>query len=159
MTIDSSSGLLEWTPNQIGDQSITVQVINLAGSDQQTYSISVNARPQAVSDTYEDIQEGTRYSVPSARGVLNNDSDEDDASLTAILESNATHGTINLNEDGSFTYIHDGSSNLTDSFTYLATDGKAESAPTAVSLTILHETPPASNGGGSGGGCFIGSLF
>ena len=44
MSIDSSSGLIEWTPTngQIGNQSVTVQVVDAIGSsDTQSFSITV----------------------------------------------------------------------------------------------------------------------
>src|SRR3989441_5250712 len=40
-----------------------------------------------------------------APGVLANDGDVDGDPLTAIVVSNPTHGSLTLNNDGSFTYI------------------------------------------------------
>jgi hypothetical protein len=43
MDINSVSGLIQWTPdiNQIGDVNVTVQALNTAGSDTQSFTITV----------------------------------------------------------------------------------------------------------------------
>ncbi len=43
MDINSVSGLIQWTPdiNQIGDVNVTVQALNAAGSDTQSFTITV----------------------------------------------------------------------------------------------------------------------
>jgi VCBS repeat-containing protein len=156
MTIDAVSGLIEWTPEAVGDYQVTVRAYNWTGEDTQSFTISVNVLPQAAGDAYNGILEGETLTVSAAQGVLSNDTDENDP-LSAILFSDVTYGTLNLNSDGSFTYTHDGSENFSDSFTYMASDGKAESAPTTVTLTITPVNDPGSGGGGSG--CFITALF
>lgn len=45
MTIDSSNGLIEWTPPLAGDFDVTVEARNSAGADQQSFSVSVNQIP------------------------------------------------------------------------------------------------------------------
>ena len=59
-----------------------------------------------------------------ATSVLNNDTDADGDSLSTVLVSNVTNGTLTLapSGTGSFTYVHDGSETTTDSFTYRAND-------------------------------------
>ena len=44
MDINSVSGLIQWTPdiNQIGDINVTVQALNAAGSDTQSFTITVS---------------------------------------------------------------------------------------------------------------------
>jgi VCBS repeat-containing protein len=46
------------------------------------------------------------------------------------------HGTLTLNADGSFTYVHNGSETTTDAFTYQVSDGINLSNLATVSLTI-----------------------
>jgi VCBS repeat-containing protein len=53
----------------------------------------------------------------------------------ASVESNPTHGTLNLNADGSFTYVPDANYNGTDSFTYRASDGNGGSDVATVNIT------------------------
>jgi len=68
--------------------------------------------------------------------VLDNDYDADNDILTVIKKSDPSHGTVVLNGDGTFTYTHDGSSNLVDSFTYCVNDGKDDSNIATVSIGI-----------------------
>jgi VCBS repeat-containing protein len=174
MTINEVSGLIEWTPDAVDDVEVTVKAENWTGSDTQTFTISVNARPRAVGDAYTGILEGDTLTVSASQGVLNNDTDEND-SLSAVLVSDVSYGTLNLSADGSLTYTHDDSENFNDSFTYVATDGKAQSEAATVTLTITPVDDPvdddpvdddpvtdpasSSSGGGGGGGCFITTLF
>jgi hypothetical protein len=50
--------------------------------------------------------------------------------------SGPAHGTLTLNADGSFTYTPAAGYSGTDSFTYVANDGFADSAPGTVTITI-----------------------
>jgi len=63
---------------------------------------SVNDRPVAQPDIYPGA-EGESLTEP-APGVLTNDSDLETSALTAILVSNVSNGTLQLNSDGSFSY-------------------------------------------------------
>lgn len=141
MTIDSVSGLIQWTPTAAGSQAITVLAQNWAGQDTQPFTILINALPEAVGDAYGGILEGGTLTIPAAQGVLDNDTDENDP-LSAILVNDVTFGSLTLNADGSFDYTHDGSENFSDSFTYKASDGKAESATVQVALTITPVNDP-----------------
>ena len=71
-----------------------------------------------------------------AAGVLTNDTDAENDPLTAVLVSDASHGTVSLLPNGSFTYTPDTDYFGTDSFTYRANDGTLDGDPTTVSLTI-----------------------
>src|SRR5206468_3052648 len=83
-----------------------------------------------------------------APGVLANDGDVDGDPLTAIAVSNPTHGSLTLNNDGSFTYIPALNYNGPDSFTYKANDGQADSPTNAtVSITVTPvNDPPGTSG-------------
>lgn len=67
-------------------------------------------------------------------GVLGNDSDPDpkDSILSAILIENVSHGVLSFNDDGTFTYTHDGGEDETDFFSYVAYDGDFYSVDTAL---------------------------
>lgn len=47
MTIDAASGLIVWTPTYAGVFDVTVEAINSAGVDTQSFSITVSEPPQA----------------------------------------------------------------------------------------------------------------
>ena len=52
--------------------------------------------------------------------------------LTAELIQGVSHGTLLFNDDGTFTYTHDGGEDESDFFTYVAFDGDFYSLDTAV---------------------------
>ena len=96
-----------------------------------------NAAPVASADSY-DVDLGQTVTV-SPRGVLRNDTDADDVSLSAVLVSGPAHGVgiFTLNADGGFIYHHDGTSTGNDSFAYKARDPwGGESAATTVTLAL-----------------------
>ena len=78
--------------------------------------------------------------VKIADGVLNNDSDPDNANLEAALVSTTSSGTLNLTQDGSFTYSPALGFSGTDTFTYRVSDGLLESDTVTVSIVV--NAPP-----------------
>lgn len=88
----------------------------------------------AQNDIYK-MNEGGTLGV-SAPGVLVNDSDPSSDPLTTTLVSTATHGTLILHADGSFTYTPTACCACADSFTYRATDGAAESNIATTTIQI-----------------------
>ena len=93
-----------------------------------------NVLPIAQDDSYT-LDEDMPLNV-AASGILENDSDLEGSSLTALLASSPAYGTLTLNPDGSFTYIPSQDYNGTDSFSYTVNDGSQNSAEAVVSLTI-----------------------
>src|SRR5205085_1355128 len=67
-----------------------------------------------------DLRFRTRLEAPG--GVLANDTDADGNTLSAVLVSGPSHGTVSLAADGGFTYTPAADYNGPDSFTYKATD-------------------------------------
>src|SRR5439155_1440507 len=94
----------------------------------------VNDAPVAVNDSYT-TPEDTTLNV-AAPGVLANDSDVDGDTLSAVLVSQPTHGSVSLDSNGSFSYVPAANYNGPDSFTYKANDGQADSGIATVSITI-----------------------
>src|SRR5207247_6618270 len=72
----------------------------------------------------------------AAPGVLGNDADIDSATITANLVAGPAHGTLTLNANGSFTYTPATSFSGTDSFTYTASDGTAQSGLATVTIVV-----------------------
>lgn len=98
---------------------------------------SVNDAPVAVGDAY-DVLAGETLTV-ALPGVLGNDSDVDGDTLTAVVNANASGGSLTLNSDGSFSYTPD-QGTTSDSFTYYANDGMVDSNTVTVNITV---TAPA----------------
>src|SRR5437867_1473431 len=146
------SGSLFYTPalNFNGIDSFTYKASDVqAQSGVATVTITVtpvNDAPVAADDDSYTTAEDTQLTV-SAPGVLANDSDVDGDALSAVLVSNPTHGTLTLNSDGSFTYMPALNFNGTDSFTYKASDGQAQSgvATVTIMVTPVNDAPVAAN--------------
>jgi VCBS repeat-containing protein len=101
-----------------------------------------NRAPAAAADAYS-TAEDTPLTV-AAPAVLGNDTDPDGDSLSAVVVSGPAHGSLNLNADGGFTYTPAANFDGTDSFTYQASDGTAQSNPATVTITVTPvNDPPA----------------
>src|SRR5262249_60724928 len=96
----------------------------------RTTDLPVNDAPVAQNDTA-----ATNEDTPASGNVLTNDSDVDGNSLSAVLVSGPTHGSLMLNADGSFTYTPSADYNGADSFTYKANDGTANSNVATVKIS------------------------
>jgi hypothetical protein len=73
--------------------------------------------PEANDDAYS-ICINCTLNVPYEEGILQNDYDDDNLSIIAILDSNVSNGNLTLNDDGSFLYIPDLDFIGIDFFTY-----------------------------------------
>ncbi|MGC9424195.1 Ig-like domain-containing protein, partial [Vibrio sp.] len=131
------NGSFTFTPISgfVGDVTFTYQAFDgVNTSNIATVTISVTHAPVANPDSYS-TDEDIILSV-SAPGVLENDTDVDMDSLTAILVSDVSNGTLVLNENGSFTYTPNKDYFGSDSFTYKAFDGALYSNIVEVTITI-----------------------
>ena len=80
--------------------------------------------------------------------MLANDTDVDGSTADrGTWSTGPAHGTLTLNADGSFTYTPDANFNGTDSFTYKANDGTADSNTATVTITVtaVNDAPVAAN--------------
>ncbi len=107
------------------------------GTDTETVSITVtpvNDSPIANDDSFG-LNEGSVY-IGNSLDLLGNDSDAEGSPLTVSLVNGPINGSLVLNPDGSFTYSHDGSETVTDSFQYRINDGSLDSNIASVTITI-----------------------
>ncbi|MDP8209350.1 MAG: tandem-95 repeat protein [Candidatus Stygibacter australis] len=65
------------------------------------------------------------------------DPDEYPEALTAELVTNVTHGILEFNDDGTFSYVPEENWNGDDMFTYRAYDGMSFSEETGIFLTVI----------------------
>jgi VCBS repeat-containing protein len=102
-----------------------------------------NSAPVANADSYS-VAEDAVLTVP-APGVLANDTDANNDTLTATLVNGPSHGMLTLNPDGSFSYTPAANHNGSDSFTYKANDGTADSgvASVSINITLVNDAPVA----------------
>jgi VCBS repeat-containing protein len=116
-----------------GVVAVTITVTPVAPPDQP---------PAGAPDAYATAA-GAALVVPGP-GVLQNDTDPDGDPLTAVLATGASHGTVTMSGDGSFTYTPDPGFAGTDSFTYRVSDGRLTSAEVTVTITVNPQLPPLS---------------
>ena len=95
----------------------------------------VNGVPTAIADAYN-VDEDQTLTVLLPGGVLGNDTDDDGDTLTAVLVTDVSHGTLVLNQNGSFEYTPAANYHGPDSFTYRADDGMAQSAVVTVTIDV-----------------------
>ncbi len=128
--------------------------------DAQLEGITINTPPLAVSDTITVGLGGTTTLPPSVTNVLDNDVDLENDSLTAILVDQPEYGTVTLSADGAASYLynegqfgqvwastvdhlHGVERVVSDSFSYKASDGQAESAVTTVLIRFIDASAEA----------------
>ncbi|MBQ4849942.1 tandem-95 repeat protein, partial [Pseudoalteromonas sp. MMG012] len=157
---DTSNGALTGTPL---DQHVGLTeniIINV--KDNVADSLSVSLAPFSITvinspdiPSAEPFQftlnEGEALSIGKVNGLLSTATDVDLDSgdtLIAILRDTVKYGTLTLNESGAFTYEHDGSETLEDTFTYFVKDSTyLPSTVETVTLTInpVDDAPIAKN--------------
>ena len=137
---DSSALDFETTPTfdldvivSNGSVSSLSATINLTNVNEVT--------PVASADNYV-VDEGDVLTVTSVQGVLSNDIDAEGDSLTAILLSQPSRGTVVLDGDGAFTYTPNAGFTGSDSFTYDADDGEfSATATVTIVVSSVNDAP------------------
>ena len=147
------AGVRHGTLSLQADGSFSYQpAANFFGSDSFTYrasdgtrqsapvtvNITVNAlndAPVATADIYGARMDAP-LEIPAANGVLRNDTDVDNSSLTATLIAPPAEGVLVFNADGAFTYSPPTGFSGSIIFTYRANDGITESSVAIVTLNV-----------------------
>jgi len=107
---------------------------------------AVNDAPEGMEDNY--ALDGFGSLEVSAPGVLANDRDVENDQLRAVLERGASHGSVELRADGSFTYRPEAGFSGVDAFFYRASDGMDSSDAVRVEIDVLYaNTPPVADAG------------
>lgn len=129
-----------YTPNRnfVGEDILYFVVSDGKDDSEPTATVffvqATNAPPVVVRDTYA-TDEDTPL-VVGAPGVLANDYDVDDETLSVTLLGSPGYGTVELNADGSFIYTPEADFNGTDSFFYRVSDGVSASSSFPVEITV-----------------------
>lgn len=93
--------------------------------------VVINTAPEAMDDAVETLEDEAVII-----DVLANDSDADGDALSAVVVDGPQHGTLEMNADGTFTYVPDLDFNGLDGFTYRASDGTDESDVASVEINV-----------------------
>ncbi len=143
----NSDGSFSYSPNSnfFGNDTFTYTVTDgtsISGATTVSLTVlTVADAPTAVGDSFT-LDEDSTLTVAANDSILTNDSDPDPASLSAVLESGPTFGTLGLNSDGTFTYTPSANFFGADTFTYRASDGVLESDVTTVTLSVTGTADP-----------------
>ncbi len=121
--------------------SISDEGGNVASATANITVSGINDAPLAVSDNFNSSENETLI-VSAGTGILANDFDSEQSPLSATLVDDVINGTLSLNADGSFTYIHNGGEASDDSFSYRADDGSASSQITMVTISLTGVNDP-----------------
>ncbi|MFW8600176.1 Ig-like domain-containing protein [Desulfobacterota bacterium M19] len=125
-------------PQSDGIKTFTLVAVDGAGresliSNALTYDPAIwNHAPTARAASLHTPEDITLTGILSA-------TDEDGDKLTYTLRSNGSHGTALITDKntGAFTYTPRANFNGTDSFAFMVNDGKKDSAPATVSVTVV----------------------
>jgi hypothetical protein len=143
----TGSGTTSWTANNIALQSgsnvITVTAHDFSGNTQtDTITVTFNPNIAPVATNDDRTMFLNRTLTVSAPGVLANDTDADGDTLVANLVSGPANGSVSLSADGGFSYTPNTSFRGSDSFTYRANDGVANSNLGTVAITVNNVSLP-----------------
>ncbi|NUQ65944.1 MAG: tandem-95 repeat protein, partial [Pirellulales bacterium] len=144
-----TDGSFEYTPNADyhGTDSFAYMAddgTSLSQAATVTIEVTpVNDVPVAADDSYAMDEDGVLTAADG--GVLANDSDLDGDMLSATVVEGPSHGGLVLNPDGTFQYTPETGFNGSDTFTYMANDGSADSAAATVTISIaaVNDAPVA----------------
>lgn len=144
MTIDSSTGLIAWTPteDQIGENDVTIKVSDGWHGINQDFSIEVSiVKLSSISVDPEEmsIEEGKTESIDSVTAYYDDGSNKQIATTDCEYQSNSSNASINT--DGVVTAQSAGNAIITVSYT--EDDITREDA---ISVTVTSTTPTYTGG-------------
>lgn len=146
----SEDGSLEYVPNEDfnGTDGFTYRIEDESGvADTASVTIHIspiNDPPVAAADSFMTQEDSALVVEPP--GVLGNDSDVDDTSLSASLVAGPENGSLTFDSDGSFEYVPAPDFNGEDSFMYEAVDDSSAADTASVTIAILPiNDPPVAN--------------
>ncbi|AMV40931.1 fibronectin type III domain-containing protein [Planctomyces sp. SH-PL62] len=117
---------------------------NAAGDSPFSDVVSLTIiHPTANNESYTSLHDRD-LSITKAYGVLSNDTDPYGIPLTAAIVGNASHGSVVLNPDGSFSYTPNPGFTGTDAFTYRASNGALDSDLATVTILVTNPHAPTS---------------
>ncbi len=144
----NADGSFQYTPSTgfRGTDTFTYKANDgKADGSTTTVTLQVNNPPIGAADSYT-----TTNALPlniSVPGVLSNDTDTNGDSLTAVLVSPTSNGTLSVNANGSFLYNPNTGFVGTDQFIYQPFDGlnNGEAVTVSISVTSSNNTAPVAN--------------
>ena len=163
----NADGTFDYTHNgseNFSDSFVyAVSDANGGATDTGTVTITitpVNDNDPVATDDGFALNEGATFDTTIAdlldsgfASVLGNDSDADlpNDTLTVSLDTEVSFGSLTLNADGTFDYIHNGSENFSDSFVYAVSDangGVTDTGTVTITITPVNDNDPVATDDG-----------
>lgn len=138
-----SNGSYRYIPESgfVGEDTFTYIATSPGGeaTDPVLVTITVTNTPPVA----QPVSFASRMGILLGGSIADSVSDPDGDLLTPALVTDAVHGTVTMNSDGTFTYAPDAGYVGEDSFTYSVTDGEIGAEPVKAIITMtLSNTPP-----------------
>lgn len=147
----NADGSFVYTPNANfnGSDTFTYTVSDGTLTATGTVSITINAiadAPIVGGDAYS-TGEDVPLTVDATMGVLANDVASEGGALVAAVVTPPEHGTLTMNDDGSFSYTPEANWNGTVNFEYSATgeDGEVTTGTATIVVEPLNDAPVAAD--------------
>jgi VCBS repeat-containing protein len=146
--VNNNDGTITYVPDDdyVGSDGFTYAIKDgNDGTAVATISLKIEAvdnPPDPVNNSdpiTSDDQFATGKDTLLAGNVLENDSDPNSDSLTASIVSGPNFGSLNLSEDGSFTYQPNPDFSGIDAFTYKVLDGKGGEVTAAAQIIVYSQ--------------------
>ncbi|MEI7900769.1 MAG: family 20 glycosylhydrolase [bacterium] len=119
---------------ELGNTPYNVMAVDTEGNMSYATFSGAPVPVVPVNDSY--TVSGGVANVIAAPGVLGNDINPSGSTLTALLASNAVHGTVSLSANGGFTYTPTPGYSGTDTFWYTACDIVSSDLQARVTLNV-----------------------
>lgn len=142
--VNNNNGTFKYTPTAgwYGADAFTYTVSDgKGGTDIGTVNITVNHvnhAPVANNDSVATVQD----TPVTTANVLSNDTDSDGDTLSVSAFTQAAHGAVVNNNNGTFKYTPVTGWYGTDAFTYTVSDGHGGTAVGTVNVTVAQAAPP-----------------
>ncbi len=126
-------GIVAWHDHR--DEGINTDALEY----DDLYAVFLEAIPPTAGDDAYVATQNMPLAVPASAGLLLNDTDPEDAPLTAANYTDPVHGMVTVNADGSFLYAPDDGYYGTDTFYYKSDNGTYFDAG-LVTITVQQST-------------------
>ncbi len=141
-TVLGSSATLNYTPKTVGKHTLVLTVTDndgATGSD--TVVVTATKKPNQAPTANS---QSTTTDEDKAKTITLSGSDSDGDSLRYTVVSQPSHGTVSVSGNQA-TYTPNANYHGSDSFTFKVNDGKADSAPATVKITVnaVNDKPTA----------------
>ncbi len=143
--VNVNTGAFTYTPNTDynGTDAFTYTIRDVDNDESTaTVNITVNSAndvPDAINDNYTIAENGTL-----SNNVKTNDLGMGDGGITVSLVSNVSHGSLTLNNDGTFSYTPTSQYFGTDQFIYQLSDinGETDNATVVITINYSNDSDP-----------------